>query len=230
MAFTGFSEETLRFFVDLEMNNNKRWFDDNRARYDEHVLAPTRAFIEAAGERIREFAPDIIAEPKVNRSMFRINRDTRFSTDKTPYKTNVAVIMWEGRRKRMESAGFYFHLEPDAVMIGGGIYAFAPYMLGPWREAVADAKRGAALEKAIATVEAAGLSIRGDSYKRVPKGYDAEHPRGELLKKKGLHYGVERQEPTEVLFTPEFVDVAVERFRTGAELHRWLVDFTESID
>jgi len=76
------------------------------------------------GEKLRPLCPGINAIPKVNKSLFRINRDTRFAKDKSPYKTNLGILFWEGQGKRMESSGFYFHLEENLLMIGCGMYKF----------------------------------------------------------------------------------------------------------
>src|SRR4030042_3225823 len=88
------------------------------------------------GTRLTGLAPDIIADPRVNRSLFRLNRDVRFSRDKTPYKTHVAFWFGEGSRPRMENSGFYFHIEPDSIMTGSGLYFFPKPLLDAYRQAV----------------------------------------------------------------------------------------------
>ena len=117
-AFTGFSKDTIKFFDGLRKNNNKDWFEQHRDMYENSVLEPSKAFVVAMGARLRAIAPRIIAVPKVNKSLFRINRDTRFSLNKSPYKTNLGIYFWEGVRPRMECSGFYFHLEPPKMILG----------------------------------------------------------------------------------------------------------------
>ena len=107
---------------DISENNDKTWFDANRDRYEEHWLAPARDFVDAMGDELREIAPDIIAEPKVNGSIRRINRDTRFSRDKTPYKDHLDIGFWEGDKKNMLS-GFWFRIGPESVGAPAGCVA-----------------------------------------------------------------------------------------------------------
>ena len=108
-AFKGFPRELVRFFNGLRKNNTKEWFQDHKQDYEDHVKQPSMEFVMAMGEKLKTVAPKIHAIPKVNQSLFRLNRDTRFSKDKRPYKANLGIWFWEGDRKRMECPGFYFH-------------------------------------------------------------------------------------------------------------------------
>ena len=112
-SFPGFSKESVQFYKSLSKNNDKRWFEEHKADYEQFVLAPAREFVVVLGEKLRKIAPQIHAEPKINQSIFRIYRDTRFSRDKSPYKTNLGIWLWEGVGKRMECSGFYFPFCPD---------------------------------------------------------------------------------------------------------------------
>jgi len=107
--FNGFPRQYFTFFNQLKKNNTREWFEEHRGDYDEFVLDPAREFVIAMGEKLRKIAPAVNAIPKINQSLFKINRDVRFSKDKSPYKTNMGIWFWEGRGKRMESSGFYFH-------------------------------------------------------------------------------------------------------------------------
>ena len=109
--FTGFPAETPRFLGDLAGNNNKAWFDANRAAYDEYWVAPAKQFVDAVGEALVDIAPRIEAQPRVNGSIFRVNRDIRFSKDKRPYKEHLDFWFWEGERKRAVS-GFFMRITP----------------------------------------------------------------------------------------------------------------------
>jgi uncharacterized protein (TIGR02453 family) len=124
-AFNGFSKELPKFFQNLKKNNTKPWFEKHRNEYEEFVLGPAREFVVEMGTRLRKIAPEINAIPKINQSLFKINRDVRFSKDKSPYKTSMGIWFWEGRRKRMECSGFYFHLEDQRMFFGMGICASA---------------------------------------------------------------------------------------------------------
>ena len=123
-AFTGFPQKGLTFSKELAENNDKMWFDAHRGDYEHHVLGPARDFIVALGDRLKTIAPGIQADPRVNKTLFRINRDTRFRHDKTPYKTHLALWFWEGSRPRMECSGFYFYLEPAKLFSRGGPVLF----------------------------------------------------------------------------------------------------------
>lgn len=222
-AFSGFTKETVRFFTALRKNNNREWFERNRATYDEHVMGPAKLFVTAMGERLRKIAPHIVAVPKVNKSIFRINHDTRFSLDPSPYKTNLGIYFWEGTRSRMESSGFYFHLEPPDLMLGGGMYIIPDNLLGRFRKAVVDRKSGAEIGKITRSILAIdGFSVDGQHYKRVPAGFDPAHPNAALLKHKGLYAGTEAKIPDE-FYSARLVDYCFERFEPLAPLHRWLM-------
>ncbi len=222
-VFSGFTKETVRFFTALRKNNNREWFERNRETYETQVMAPAKAFVTAMGEKLKTIAPGIVAAPKVNKSIFRINRDTRFSQDPSPYKTNLGVYFWDGLRPRMESAGFYFHLEPPNLMLGGGMYMIPDSLLVRFRDAVVDPIAGREIRKIVAAIRALpGFTIGGVHYKRVPAGFDPAHPNAELLKHKGLYAGVETKVP-EAFFTAGFVEYCFERFEPLVPLHRWLM-------
>ena len=223
VLFSGFNKETVRFFAALRKNNNKEWFDRNRETYDRHVMAPAKLFVTAMGERLRAIAPRVVAVPKVNKSIFRINRDTRFSLDSLPYKTNLGILFWDGDRPRMESSGFYFHLEPPDLWLGVGMYMIPDLLLGRYRKAVVDAKSGAEIRKIVAGISKMdGSSLGGQHYKRVPAGFDPAHPNAALLKHNGLYASSEAKIPDE-FFSARLVDYCFERYEPLVPLHRWLM-------
>ena len=222
-AFLGFTKETVSFFRNLKKNNTRDWFETNRGTYEEHVLEPAKAFIAAMGPRLKTISPNIVAAPKVNKSIFRLNRDTRFSHDKSPYKPNLGIYFWEGPRCRMDSPGFYVHLEPPTFLLGAGYYMFPDWLIGPYRKAVVDpgsGKKLAAILKRIS--ESTNFEIGGRYYKRVPPGFDASLPNAGLLLHNSLHAGWETDIPKE-LFTSGLVDFCWNKFQPLAPLHRWLV-------
>jgi uncharacterized protein (TIGR02453 family) len=221
--FFGFTKETVRFFTALRKNNNKEWFDRNRETYDNHVMAPARLFVTAMGARLRTIAPRVVAVPKVNKSIFRINRDTRFSLDPSPYKTNLGILFWDGVRPKMESSGFYFHLEPPDLWLGVGMYMIPDALLSRFRKAVVDAKNGPEIKKIGAAISAMpGFSLGGEHYKRVPAGFDPAHPNAALLKHKGLYAGFETRIPEE-FYSARLVEYCFERYEPLVPLHRWLM-------
>jgi uncharacterized protein (TIGR02453 family) len=222
-AFCGFSGETITFFERLKKNNQKEWFDAHRKEYEQFVMEPARTFVLDMGERLRTIAPGIQAVPKVNQSLFRINRDTRFSRDKRPYKTNLGIWFWEGKRKRMECSGFYFHVADGKLMLGTGMYLFSPQLLNPYREAVVDKKHGRRLASAVSRVSGKGYLIGVKHYKKVPRGFDAGHERAELLLHNGLTAMEEQEIPSE-FFSPAIIDYAFSGFKDMLPIHEWLRD------
>jgi uncharacterized protein (TIGR02453 family) len=222
-SFSGFTKETVRFYTALRRNNNRPWFEAHRETYERHVIAPAKLFVTAMGERLRSIVPGLVAVPAVNKSIFRINRDTRFSLDPAPYKTNLGLYFWDGARSRMESAGFYVGLEPPDIMLGGGMYVIPDTILGRYRKAVVDPRRGAEIARIVAALRAVpGCTVEGTHYKRVPAGYDPAHGNAELLQHKGLYASFEAKVPEE-FFSAAFVEYCLERFARAAPLHRWLM-------
>jgi uncharacterized protein (TIGR02453 family) len=225
MSFNGFYKETIQFFNDLSAHNDKVWFNDNKSAYTEYVLKPAQEFIVSLGKRVEETAPDIIADPRTDKSIFRIYRDTRFSADKSPFKTHLGIFLWEGDLPKMECSGFYFHLEPPKLLLGCGNYMFSKPLLKTYREAVVDKKSGPALVSAIKAVSKKG-KIGGKHYKKTPRGFDADHPNAEYLLYNGLHCMTETKIPDE-LYSEALVDYCFKWYKEMAPLHRWLVDLTE---
>ena len=224
--FQGFPPDTLRFLHELSQHNEKGWFEANKTRYQDNILAHAPAFVEALGRRLQAgISPGIVFDTRANGagSMMRIYRDTRFSRDKTPYKTNVAFVFWEGPNKKMENPSFGFQFGTFGAGLYGGVFGFTNELRDKYRAAVIDAKRGAALEEALAAVRAAGdYTIEGEQTKRVPAGFDAEHARANLLRYKGL-YASSPQFDIQAVTTPELVDICYEHCRNMAPLQQWLV-------
>jgi uncharacterized protein (TIGR02453 family) len=223
--FQGFSPQAIKFWRDLTRHNNRAWFEENKTLYQREVLEPSRALVSAMGGPLKKLAPLVNAEPKVNQSLFRIYRDVRFSKDKSPYKTHLGLWWWEGPGPRMECSGFYFQLEPPTVMLAVGMHRFPKFLLPAYRQAVADDKLGRALERAVKKVRQAGYEVGGQGYKRVPRGFDPEHPRGELLKHDGLWAAYETDIPEEI-HTADFPAWCLPHFRAMAPLHQWLLELT----
>jgi len=222
MAFNGFSKKTLDFFDQLKKNNTKKWFEDNRSLFNHYVMAESELFVLALGERLREFAPDINAIPKTDKSIFRIYRDVRFSKEKHPYKTHLALLFWEGTRKKTECPGFYFHLEPNRLFLAAGLHIFPRDLLSIYRDAVIDKNQGAALEKTIAQIRSnKKYKLGWEKYKKVPRGYDADHPRSDLLRMGGLGFSFETTD-LDALLSPKAVDFCYNIYKDFLPLHIWL--------
>src|SRR3982074_839639 len=119
-AFQGFPEEGMKFLRSLARNNDREWFQPRKHIYDEQVKAPMQELILAVTREMMRFAPDYVAEP--GKAIYRIYRDTRFSKDKTPYKTHIAAIFKHRDLGKNSGAGFYFSVSADEIEVGGGIY------------------------------------------------------------------------------------------------------------
>jgi uncharacterized protein (TIGR02453 family) len=184
-------------------------------------LHPSRQFVIEMGKKLRRIAPEINAIPKINKSLFKINRDVRFSKDKSLYKTYMGIWLWDGNRKRMESPGFYLHVENKAVLIGVGIKTFPKPLLDRYRQAVVDKKLGAELKKAIKKVSDQGYLVNGKHYKKVPRGYETDHPNAEFLLYNGLTARLEEKVP-DSFFSGAIIDYAYSHYRNMLPLHRWL--------
>src|SRR5262245_19336580 len=181
-----FDAGALRFFRGLEKNNNKPWFEAHRADYEGSVREPMRALIVDMNEQFARFAPEMGGDPK--RGMFRINRDIRFSKDKSPYKTNAgcwfnhkSASSKVGSEANEGSAGFYFHLEPGKSFVGAGLWMPPRPQLDKLREAIAEDHRGFG-KMARSLSKFGGLSEEHGMLKRMPRGYADDHPAGDWLK------------------------------------------------
>ncbi len=221
--FSGFPPQGLQFWADLVHNNNREWFAEHKQTYLDHVVAPTRSFVQELGSRLQLISPGIQADTRTNGSgsMMRIYRDIRFSKDKTPYKTWMGVVFWEGSGKKTESPSFYFELNAQGARYHFGAYVFPKPILAAYREAV-DGEAGEKLTDVLAQVRGAGYEIGGDKYKRVPRGYDKDHPHADLLLYKGLHAS-SPPITLEQLATPDLIDICFDHSQKMAPLHQWMV-------
>ena len=179
-----FRPETLRFLEEIAANNERTWFQANKHRYEADVLAPALDYIETMGPRIERISGHFVAIPRrVGGSLMRIYRDTRFSHDKTPYKTNIGIQFRHERGKDVHAPGFYAHIEPGRCFLGAGIWR-------PESSALA-AIRTRIVEKPNAWKRASGeggfldnYEFGGQRLKRPPRGFAADLPCIEDIKRK----------------------------------------------
>src|SRR3954449_1540080 len=149
-AFAGFPSEGLEFLEGLAADNSRDYFEAHRSTYEAALLQPAKDFVVALGEELSaRVSPGLRAEPRINGSILRINRDTRFSSDKRPYKEHVDLWFWEGEGPSRERPGLFLRLRPATVTLGAGMHRFEPGALAAYRAAVADETAGRALESAI---------------------------------------------------------------------------------
>jgi uncharacterized protein (TIGR02453 family) len=200
-AFRGWTKRAVEFYEGLEADNSRTYWHAHKGVYDEYVRKPMEQLTAALA---REFGEAHI---------FRPNRDTRFSADKSPYKTAIAAHLGKGG---------YIQFSADGLGVGSGMYMMASDQLERYRRAVDDNRRGTALEKLVGQLEEQGIEVTGrDQLKTAPKGYAKDHPRIELLRNKGLHswqdwpFG-------RWLSTLEVIERVSENLRATKPLMQWL--------
>lgn len=215
-----FSKATFKFLDELATNNNRAWFDENRPRYEALVREPAEAFIEAMAAPLQRFAPHFRADlRRSGGSLMRVYRDTRFARDKTPYKTNIGIQFRHELGKDVHAPGFYLHVANDECFLGVGCWHPEPDALGRIREHVAhqpEAWFAVRDERSFA----AHWALAGDSLSRVPRGYAADHPAAEDLKRKDF-IGLADLSPGDVV-SPKLVQLASQRFAAAAPFMSFL--------
>jgi uncharacterized protein (TIGR02453 family) len=179
-----FTSDVFAFLRALTRNNEREWFHANKARYERSVRDPFLRFIADVAPHLRKVSPHFVADPKpVGGSMFRIYRDTRFSRDKRPYKTVAAAQFRHERGKDVHAPGFYVHLEPGNVFAGVGLWHPDSTTLRAIRDGIVE--RPTAWNRAVTAKRfREHFTLAGDVLKRPPRGYDAEHPLIDDLKRR----------------------------------------------
>ncbi len=204
-TFRGWPHEAIEFYARLEADNSRAFWQAHKDVYESAVKAPFLALSEAVE---REFGP---------LRLFRPNRDIRFSKDKSPYKT-AAAASTEGKG----GTGYYVQISAEGLYVGSGYYMMAPDQLERYRHAVVDTRRGPAVASAVAALRKKRYDVAAhDSLKRVPRGFDAEHPRADLLRYKGLHVG-RSFPPARWLSTAGALDRIVTTWRDARAVNGWL--------
>jgi uncharacterized protein (TIGR02453 family) len=226
-SFTGFDPQAFAFLSDLAEHNDREWFHSHQAEYRGLLLEPARGLVEALGEHLAAVTPGVHADPRVNGSILRIARDTRFSADKSPYRTHLDLWLWEGDGPSRQSAGYFMRLDADAVTLGVGAHHFTDAGLAAYRRAVDDASRGAELDRAVRDALTAGAKFGPTRWKRVPAPYAADHPRADLLRHGGLVAATTAPLPGEVL-TEIFPAWCLERWRPLRPLQAWVSAVVET--
>jgi uncharacterized protein (TIGR02453 family) len=205
-AFAGFTEAALDFYDDLELDNTKSFWAAHKQVYEDSVRAPMTALVAAL-------------EPEFGTAkVFRPYRDVRFAKDKTPYKTHQGAFIAHG-----PATGWYVEIAAPGVRVGVGFYDASAVRLARIREAMADDRRGGDLERIVADLESRGWTRGGERLKTSPRGYDASHPRIDLLRHKSLtlgrSYGFDP-----IIFGPDLVDRVRVDWREAEPFVQWVAD------
>ncbi|QDV23952.1 DUF2461 domain-containing protein [Aureliella helgolandensis] len=222
LPFTGFPCDTIDFLADLGANNTREWFSLNKARYEQSFLAPSLKFIAAMEKPLQRVAPLLKAEPKkMGGSLMRIYKDTRFSKDKTPYKTNIGIHFRHQLGKDVHSPGVYLHIAPDGCFMGAGIWRPDSASLSLIRERILQdeaawtrMRRGKRFRET--------FELHDDRLKTAPRGIDRSHPQIEDLRLKSFiaMAPLSRQ----VIQGPELIKTLTQRVRDAQPLMLFLAE------
>ncbi|MEO0675674.1 MAG: DUF2461 domain-containing protein [Pseudomonadota bacterium] len=221
--FTGLPADFFPFFEALAENNNRPWFEENKDRFRKTVQDPLLAFVEAIGPKLKKVSPHYVADARRNGgSVFRIYRDVRFSKDKSPYKTHAAVHLRHARGKDAHTPGFYLHLAPDEIFMGGGIWMPPAPALLQIREAIRDEPElwnrtvnGKAFKNRFG-------SLRGDALTRPPRGFDKDDPHIDHIKHKSF-FAMRALDRADVQ-TKSLLTVAEQTMKGASPLIKFLCD------
>jgi uncharacterized protein (TIGR02453 family) len=216
-----FTRDLLKFLSELRSHNDRDWFQKNKERYEECVRDPVLRFIADLAPRLRKINPHIVADPKpTGGSMMRIYRDIRFSKDKSPYKTAVAMHFGHDTAKDGAAPSYYMRIEPGGSLIGAGIWRPEPPVLKKIRDGiVADAK---GWQRACAGQKSGGCSMVGETLQRVPRGYDPDHPLAEDLKRKDFTLGMPVADKE--IVGSGILELTLTKFRKAAPFVQFLSD------
>jgi uncharacterized protein (TIGR02453 family) len=221
-----FSPKSLALLNGIKDNNNRRWFQEHREEIEEHLLAPARDLVLQVGEILIPKFPGLIADPRTDKSIYRLYRDTRFSRDKRPYKDWLALTWYlDTPFGRLDSPCFYFHLTEDSFLWSVGCYRFCPPALDKWAKYVLDKKKGPLLEKIESDLINKKLSICPPQRKRLPAGADKNAPRVNYLLFRGFYTwsDPEAKIPRD-LFSPKAGEFLGKLLLSGRALFDWLTD------
>jgi uncharacterized protein (TIGR02453 family) len=219
-----FPKTTLNYLGSLARNNNKDWFEKNREKFKAEFLEPAMQFVVDMGEKLAKINPDIQFMPRIDKSIFRLHRDIRFSKNKAPYKTNLGILWWEGTGKKMECSGFYFHLEPGNHFLAAGMYVFSKDQLKVYRDIVSDADSARELNHILSRIlKNKGFKLGGKSFKRIPKGYELNQKFPDLLLHSGLFIYYEDEHISDLNYK-NTLDLSFKIYKQLSPLHNWLVE------
>lgn len=207
-----------KFFRALKRNNRREWFQPRKHMFDQHVKEPMLELVAALNAELVKFAPEYVTEPK--KALFRIYRDTRFSADKTPYKTHIAASFSRRGGEQLSTGGFYFSVSHETVEVAGGIYHPMPDTMLTVRNHIAVTHEE--MEKILKNKKTKPFmgDLRGGELTRAPKGFDPEHPAIHLIKKKDWFLDAELD--PKLATSPKLFGEVAERFRVMAPLIDYL--------
>ena len=213
-----FTPDFLDFFTELRENNSKEWFDENRKRYEKNIKDPFKAFTQVLINEISKHDPNLICEPK--NAIFRINRDIRFSNDKTPYKTHASLALSKGGKKNYAYPGIYLEINPENIKIYGGVYGLDKDQLHAIRQEIAyNPKDFKAAINNPTFVKSFG-EISGERLKRIPKEYietAADIP--EIANKQFYYF---KKLPAKTILQDNLIETIIDYYKAGESVREFL--------
>lgn len=224
MTAQGFSSETFQFLQNLKANNTKDWFDANKGDYQRLVKKPSDAFRVSLAEELAR-----LTDHEMVSKQFRINRDLRFSKDKTPYNTHIRMAFWpkgaafEG--KDAQPPSFFLSIEPEHIRYGTGCMAFSKPDLGSYLQAL-EAGAGEEIETLLTTLESDGFERSKPDLANVPRGFPKDHPHANLARHKGLAVWSSRED-TAIVSGPSAAGSLAAAFEPTQPLWNWLLGLSK---
>jgi uncharacterized protein (TIGR02453 family) len=216
--FSGFSPEAISFLRALKRNNRREWFQPRKEKYEALIKVPMLEFVGCMNEELARFAPAYVTPPA--KALYRIYRDTRFSPDKTPYKTHIAAIFPHQRAVKREGAVFYLHFTEKELLAFAGVYSpdgdellAYPTLLQQDHEELAAILKSKSLRKMVG-------ELQGEQLTRMPKGFPMDHPAESLLRRKQWY--LESTLDIGLLTTPRVVPELAKRFAVMAPMVEFL--------
>jgi uncharacterized protein (TIGR02453 family) len=223
VEFTGFGAAGFTFLADLERHNSKEFFDAHRTVYQRDLLEPSKAFTVALGQLLRtRISPGVQAEPRVGGSLFRINRDRRFTPDAPPYKPHVDMIFWEGPQPARTNPALILRLSATTVELGAGVMGLTGSALTRYRTALGDPATLTRLDRIVTGLTTSGARLSDPTRGHLPRGFDPTSPAARFAVRDGFHLTHRIARPA-VSTSPRFVTWCADHLEPFADLHRWLV-------
>jgi len=218
--YAKFELETLAFLDELQANNNREWFKENKSGYEEQVLDVALRFIQSMQDPLAKIAPHFIAQAtRIGGSLMRVYRDTRFSKNKTPYKTNIGIQFRHEQAKNVHSPGYYVHIDPSQVFVGVGMWRPESDALRGIRERIST--HSPEWKRVISDSKfQRHFDLGGESLKRPPRGFDIDHDFIDDIKRKSF-LGVNELQRSDAL-NPQFQKTVETSFKSAEPFMRFL--------
>src|ERR1043166_3820728 len=217
-TFAGFSPDAIKFLRALKRNNRRDWFQPRKEKYEKLIKAPMLEFVGCLNEELARFAPAYVTPPE--KAVYRIYRDTRFSPDKTPYKTHIAAIFPRHTAVKREGAVFYLHFTEKEVLAFGGVWGPDRDELMAYRGLLRDNHEEFESLLSNKSLRKAVGELQGEQLSRMPKGFPVDHPAEALLRRKQWY--LESTLPIGLLTTPRIVPELAKRFAVMAPMVEFL--------